>query len=211
MKKYPAMAILEFRSIPDGMYVTDAMIKKSPVALLRSGTIGHRGYLTVLGGTPAAVHEATQEGQFWAKDQLLDHVYLPDVHPQLHDAILAQLRPTPPKPLPYAGTEAIVVLETPTVIGNVAATEAALKGATVRLIESRWGDSEMQGQCLTIYQGDLHEVQAALELALRALDQRGSTARHRVLTAPHNALINQIRTGARFASATNLDLDGETI
>ena len=38
MKKYPAIAVIEFSSIADGIYTTDAILKKAPIAMIKGGT-----------------------------------------------------------------------------------------------------------------------------------------------------------------------------
>ena len=34
MKKYPAIAAIEFRDVSAGMYATDAMLKKAPIGFV---------------------------------------------------------------------------------------------------------------------------------------------------------------------------------
>ena len=40
MKKYPTIAVIEFASIADGIYCTDALLKKAPIAMIKSGDQG---------------------------------------------------------------------------------------------------------------------------------------------------------------------------
>ena len=58
MKKYPAIAIVELASIADGIYCTDALLKKAPIAMIKSGTVSHGRYLIVIGGSTASVEES---------------------------------------------------------------------------------------------------------------------------------------------------------
>ena len=100
MKNPPAIAVVEFKDIAVGIVATDAMLKKSPIAFLKCGTISRGRYLTLIGGTTASVEEAINEGLFWGGANVLDHVLLADVHPQVYDAILGQRRPIGPPPRP---------------------------------------------------------------------------------------------------------------
>ena len=68
----------------------------------------------------------------------------------------------------------------------------------------------MAGRGLAILQGDLYDSEAAQEIALAALETRGIPAQHRILTAPHDALLRQIAVSTRFDLAQSLTLDGET-
>ena len=73
MKKHPALAIVEFSDIPTGMFATDAMLKKAPIAFVKCGTISRGRYLTLIGGTTASVDESLAEGLVHGGDSVLDH------------------------------------------------------------------------------------------------------------------------------------------
>jgi microcompartment protein CcmL/EutN len=201
MKKAPALAVIEFRDIPSGIDATDAMLKKAPIAFVKSGTISRGRFLTLIGGSTAAVEESLAEGLFRGGDAVLDHLLLADVHPRVYDAILGGRR--------AGGTGAIAVIETDTVASNVRAAEVALKGTPVELVELRLADSGLSGKGISIYQGDLPDIQAAVAIALGYLRETGGDVRHTVISSPHEALGRQIGSGTSFASAALLELDGE--
>ena len=119
MKKYPAIAVVELTSIADGIFCTDALLKKAPIAMIKSGTVSRGRYLIVIGGSTASVDESLQEALAIGQSSVLDHTFLPDVHPQVHEAILGQRVP--------CEQEAVAILETDTVAANVRAAEIALK------------------------------------------------------------------------------------
>ena len=54
MNKYPAIAVIEFSSIADGIYTADAILKKASIAMIKGGTVSRGRYLTIFGGTTAA-------------------------------------------------------------------------------------------------------------------------------------------------------------
>jgi len=201
MKKHPALAVLEFSDIPIGMSATDAMAKKAPIAFVRCGTVTHGRYLTIIGGTTASVAEALKEGVSWGGSSVVDWVLLPDVHQQLYEAMLGQRRPV--------GGGALAILETATVSANVRAAEVALKGTPVVLIEIRLADSGLSGKGLSVVQGDLHDVEAAVQLATKALTEHGRELRSTVIPRPHEALTHAVDDGTHFGAAKLLDLDGE--
>ena len=49
-----------------------------------------------------------------------------------------------------------------------------------------------------------------MELALGILESRSIAAQHRLLSAPHSALIAQIATSTRFDQCAATPLEGET-
>jgi len=202
MKPHPAFASIEFSSVPAGLFAADALLKKSPIGLIRTGTIGGGKFLILLAGSTASVAEAHEEALFHGGLQVADDCFLPDIHPELYDGILGNRR--------QMGEGPLWILETPTVSCNIQAIERAMKGVPVELIEFRAGGAQLGGRGLAILQGDLYDVEAAQEIALASLETRGIPAQHRVLTAPHDALLQQISVSTRFDRAQALLLEGET-
>ncbi len=201
MKKHPAIAVLEFRDIAVGLVATDAMLKRSPIAFLKCGTISRGRFLALIGGTTASVEEACHEGLLQGGGSVLDHVLLADVHSQLYDAILGHRR--------SVGAGSLAIIETSTVSSNVRAAELALKGTTVELVELRLADAGLSGKGLSIYHGELHDVEAAVEIAAGFLREAGVEAGFRIIPAPHEALADHVGAGTLFGSAALLELDGE--
>jgi microcompartment protein CcmL/EutN len=201
MKKHPAIAVLEFRDIAVGMVATDAMLKKSPIAFLKCGTISRGRYLTLIGGTTASVEEAVNEGLFWGGASVLDHVLLADVHPQVYDAILGQRR--------TVGNGSLAIIETATVSSNVRAAELALKGTPVDLVEIRLADTGLSGKGVSIYHGELHDIEAAVDIAVGFLESTGVEVGFKIISSPHDALNRQLDTSTYFGSASLLELEGE--
>ena len=77
MKPHPAFAAIEFNSVPVGLFAADALLKKSPISLIRSGTIGAGRFLILLAGTTASVAEAHAEALFHGGLQVADDTFLP--------------------------------------------------------------------------------------------------------------------------------------
>ncbi len=202
MKPHPAFASIEFNSVPAGVFAADALLKKSPISLIRSGTIGAGHFLILLAGTTASVAEAHAEALFHGGLQVADDAFLPDIHPALYDALLGNVR--------TMGEGPVWILETPTVSCNIQAVERAMKGVPVELIEFRAGGAQLGGRGLALLQGDLYDIEAAQEIALASLETRGIPAQHRVLTSPHDALLRQIAGSTRFDRAQPVELEGET-
>ncbi|MDD3440042.1 MAG: BMC domain-containing protein [Kiritimatiellae bacterium] len=202
MKPHPAFASIEFSSVPAGLFAADALLKKSPIGLIRTGTIGGGKFLILLAGSTASVAEAHEEALFHGGLQVADDAFLPDIHPALYDALLGNVR--------QMGDGPLLIFETPTVSCNIQAIERAMKGVPVTLIEFRTGGAQLGGRGLSILQGDLYDIEAAQEIALSSLETRGIPAQHRVLTSPHDALLAQISVSTRFDRAQALTLDGET-
>jgi microcompartment protein CcmL/EutN len=202
MKPVPAIAVVELADIPIGMRATDALAKKAPIAFLKCGTITRGRYLVFFGGSTAAVDEALGECLYWGGRSVIDHVFLADVHPELFDAMMGARRP--------AASGSLAVLETTAVSAIVRAAEAALKGTPVELVEIRLADAGLGGKGVAILRGELHDVEAAVQIATSAVQARGGTLQSTIISAPHEAVYQQVSADTHFASAPLLELDGET-
>ena len=203
MRKYPTLAVIEFSSIADGIFCTDALLKRAPIAMIKSGTVSHGRYLIIIGGSTASVEESLNEALAIGNGSRMDHAFLPDVHDSVHDAILGQRA--------KMEQDAVAILETGTVAANVRAAELALKGTKVKLIELRLADYEMSGKAISVYNGELHEVEAAMDLACDFLRGRKEYVQHRIIPHPHEVLTRRLLEGTRFDESKAQELDGEEV
>ncbi len=159
------MALLEFNTIATGVLASDLMLKKSPIAMLRCGTIHPGRFLILVGGSVASTQEAYAVGLQLGEAEhcLSDSVFLGDVHPYLHDAVLGARQDLE--------GDALAVVETNSSPALLAAVDAAVKSTPVMLAEVRLGD-DLGGHALALMCGDLSDVETALDICSdRAGDQ----------------------------------------
>jgi microcompartment protein CcmL/EutN len=164
-RRHGAIALLEFETIASGVLASDLMVKRSPIASLRCGSIHPGRFLILVGGSVASTEEAYAAGKRLGEAEctLRDSVFLGDVHPYLHDAVLGTRRD-------LVG-DALAVVETRSSPALLAAVDAAVKSTTVMLCEVRLGD-DLGGHALALMSGDLSDAATALEIcADRAGDQ----------------------------------------
>ena len=83
----PALALIEFSSIATGIKAADAMVKRAPIDVIKSGTVQPGKYLVLIGGEVADVEESLEEGRDVGRTCLLDFVLLPHVHPEVVESI----------------------------------------------------------------------------------------------------------------------------
>jgi len=203
MKRFPALAALEFEDIAMAVVATDALLKRAPIARYRSGTIAGGRYLTLFAGTTASVDESYIAGVGRAESALIDQVFLPHVHPHVFDAVFGKRT--------NFHVASLAIVETPTVCASIAAADRILKGTDVRLLELRLADSILAGKGLAFYGGELHEIDAALDIADGFFHNSGVQARTRRIPAPNEGLVTGLQTASNFGDAEYLDLDGEEL
>jgi microcompartment protein CcmL/EutN len=185
----PALALLEFGSIAIGMLAGDAMVKRSPVAVARAGTVHPGRYLVLVAGDVACVEEAYDAGLAAGRAALLDEVYLPSVHPDVVHALLGRRG--------RASGEALGVVETSTAAATIGAADRGLKGAGVSLVEIRLADN-LGGKGYCVLSGPLAEVEAAVELAAGSVDPAERLVASVVIPQLHDEMLANLAASPEF-------------
>jgi microcompartment protein CcmL/EutN len=197
--RHAALALLEFETISGGVHASDLMVKRAPIALLRCGTIHPGRFLILVGGSVSSTEEAfavgTEVGE--SEQTLRASVFLGDVHPSVHDAVLGARQD-------LAG-DALAVIETRSSPALLAAVDAAVKSTPVLISEIRLAD-DLGGHALALMSGDLTNTETALDIcAERAGDQLLTRSLQRWLDPNLRQIFNQ---GTRFSLCPSFEPAG---
>ena len=158
----PAILLLEFDSIAVGIRAGDAMAKRSPLRTLHAGTVHPGRYLVLAGGEVADLEEALDAARETGGPALRDEVFLPDVAPAVVAALTGERR--------RRHDHALGVFETTTVPAVIRASDRAVKGALVDVLEIRLADG-LGGKGYALYGGEVADVEAAIALAEDSLER----------------------------------------
>ena len=186
----PALALIDFSSIAVGIEAADAMVKRAQLDVIRTGTVQPGRYLVLVGGTVAEVQESLAAGRSVGGDSVLDHVFLPHVHPEVATAIGGTRAEAP--------GDAVGVIETSTVAAAIRAADAGIKGAEVRLLEIRMADG-LGGKGIVLYSGLVSDVEAAVEIGTGAV-RPGLLVRQVVISQLHPDIWENLSAATRFGS-----------
>ncbi len=189
MTDMPALALIELSNIAAGIETSDAMVKRAPISMLKFGTVSKGRFLILIGGPVAPVEESHAEALRVGADAILDSVLLPDVHAQVHGAILGARNP--------CRGEGIAVCETQNVASIIRASDAAIKGAAVDIVEMRLADA-LGGKAFTVFTGRVADLLVAVDIAR---DRAGSPVGITVIPSVHGAVAQQLDETTRFARA----------
>ncbi|MBC8183514.1 BMC domain-containing protein [candidate division KSB1 bacterium] len=192
MKNYPAIALIEFSSISTGILASDAMIKKSPISLFKSGTVSRGKYLVLIGGSVASVEMSFREGLDVGKYLIEDKVLLPDIHPEVIETILGKRN--------KITDESFGIIETASVAAMIEAADAGIKGATVKIVEIRLADA-LGGKAFVIFNGKVEDIEAALEIGTNAIPNKALWRNKSIIPSIHDELAKEINETTRFAKA----------
>lgn len=185
----PALALVEFNSIAAGIQAADAMIKRAPIKVMKTGTVQPGKYLVLIGGEVADVEESLAAGKESGLAALVDFVLLPHVHPQVVKAIGGGRVPE--------ANDALGVVETRTVAAAIHAADAGIKGAQVELVEVRLADG-LGGKGIVLFSGLVADVEAAVEIAVKALENPDLLVRQVVIPQLHPGMWENVADATRF-------------
>jgi microcompartment protein CcmL/EutN len=192
MKKYPSIALLEISSIAVGIFTADAMVKRAPITVLKSGTAHNGKYIVLIGGSVGSVEESYFIGIDSGAEKIIDQVHLPDVHNKVHDAILGKRI--------NCSYEAIGIIETSTVAATIKAADAAVKGTYIEIIEIRLAD-DLGGKAFAIFNGEIEDVQSAIEISKENVTKKEFWVRDKIIPRVSAEIVEQINQTTVFKNA----------
>jgi microcompartment protein CcmL/EutN len=185
----PAIALFEFGSISAGIVAGDAMVKVAPLDAIHAGTVHPGNYLVLVSGDTASVDEAVRIGSL--AEDLSDIVFLPDIHPEVIDAVIGNA------PVAALGEEALGIVETTTVAAAIDAADAGVKAAEVGLGAIRLADG-LGGKGYVLFSGVVAEVEAALDAASSRAEGHDTLVRSDLIAQLHQEMADNLRADLRF-------------
>jgi microcompartment protein CcmL/EutN len=187
----PALALVEFSSIAAGIRAADAMVKRAPIEIIRSGTVQPGKYLVMIGGAVADVEESLSAGRTSEAASIDDFVLLPQVHPEVVQAIGGGREPEP--------NDSLGIIETTTVAAAIHAADAGVKGAEVKLVEIRLADG-LGGKGIVLYSGLVSDVEAAVDIGVSALVRPQLLIKQVVIPQLHPEMWGNVSEATRFGA-----------
>lgn len=181
----PAIALLELCSIARGVEVADAILWESEIEMLFATPVQPGKYVMLFTGSVQDLRSALARGAEIACDDLVDQLLIPQVHPQVELALRR-------RDGHVEGTiDAIGVVETTTVASSILAADAALKRATVDLLELRIANG-LGGKSFFSLTGEVSDVRSAVAAGAGGAESTGHLARQVVVPRPHPELTRHL-------------------
>lgn len=185
----PAILLFEFDSVAIGILAGDAMAKRAELVSLHTGSVQPGKYLVLAGGQVGQVEEARAAGRDRGKRALIGEIYLPEVHPEVVEAITGARRP--------GVGAALGVVETQTVAAVIGAADAGIKAAEVGIVQIRLADG-LGGKGYVLFSGEVHSVQAAVDQGVASLDSAELLVARVVIPQIHPEMLDNLITNAEF-------------
>ncbi len=151
-----AVGVVEWTSIALGIDATDAMVKAASVELLYSQPVCAGKYFAMIRGDVSAVNTAVTSGVERYPEAVVDHVVIPNPHPDLIPALAGAVE-VPPSP-------SLGVVETFSVTATVRTADVVAKTGQVKLIEVRLACG-LGGKAYLLMVGEVSAVEVAVQTA----------------------------------------------
>ncbi|GAB4317540.1 MAG: BMC domain-containing protein [Candidatus Sumerlaeia bacterium] len=179
-----AVGMVEVSSIAMGYELQDAMIKAANVELLVARTICSGKYIVIVGGDVAAVESSVQAGVAVAREGLIDHILIPNVHPSVFPAITGAVE------LRAEDRQALGIIETFSAASAIISADAAVKTGAVKLFRIHIAMA-IGGKGFVLVTGDVAAVEAAVAAGAAVAGAQGLLVNRVVIPGPRMELFRE--------------------
>ena len=178
-----AIGIVDLSSIAAGYATTDAMLMAANVEILLARSICSGKYMVAVGGDVAGVEAAVQAGVEASEGAIIDSAVLANIDDAVLPAISGATTVTE--------LDALGVIESFSVTSLIEAADAAVKAASVQLIEIRLAMA-LGGKAFATLTGSVSAVQAAVDAGAGLVADKGLLVNRVVIPRPHPNLLNEM-------------------
>ncbi len=177
------IGLIELGSIAAGYQVCDTMLKAAAVELMLARSICSGKYMVMVRGDVAAVAASVQAGEAAGDFSVIDTFVIPNVHEQIFPAIAGMTK--------VETMAALGILESFSVASLIEGADAAVKAASVTLIEIRLAMA-LGGKAFATLTGDVAAVQAAVDAGADVIADKGLLVNRVVIPRPHQGLLAEM-------------------
>lgn len=178
-KNVTVLGVLEFSSIAIGIDVLDAMVKVAPIKIIDARTICPGKYIVVFCGDVASAEYSFLKGIETGGEFIVDSLLLKQVHSEVLEAI-GKIKQT-------ENWGSIGIIETLTVTSSIEAADIAAKESGVIIVEIRLAIG-FGGKSYVKMIGNLHDVQASMEVAVSKVVSKKSLCAKSIISQPHHEI-----------------------
>jgi len=178
-----ALGLIEFKTVPIGIYATDEMIKAAEIKLLFTSPSCPGKYITIVSGEVAAVETSVKRGVEAGGIFYIDSCVIPNISESVFPALTGTVN--------VPDIMAIGIIETIAAVSAIMVGDVVVKAADVSLLEIRLARG-LGGKGEVFYTGELGAVEAANKAVLETAGEGGGIVSSTVIARPSRVLIDAI-------------------
>jgi microcompartment protein CcmL/EutN len=183
MNEKNSIGLIEMGSIASGIQAADIMLKTSDVELMISRTICSGKYMSLIAGDVAAVNSAVNHAVDTIGFGVIDHFVIPNVHKSIFPAISGHNN--------VQMLESLGIVEAYSVASLIEGADAAVKAASVKLIELRLAMA-LGGKAFFSITGEVAAVTSAVEAGAQVISEKGLLVNKVVIANPRQELLSEM-------------------
>jgi microcompartment protein CcmL/EutN len=180
-----ALGMIELTSVAIGHLVQDAMLKAADVRSLMARTICSGKFIVLVGGKVSAAKAAVEAGLAAAPDGVIDHILIPNLHPQVFQALgeMVQIGTGDgERSIPSMG-----IVETFSASSALEAADAAVKAANITLFRIHLAMA-LGGKGFIQFSGSVADCKAAVDAGAAVVKEKGLLVATAVIPRPSREL-----------------------
>lgn len=178
-----ALGMVEYKTVSQGLYVADIMLKTAEVEIVEAQTVCPGKYIAIISGSLSAVNACIEAARSGYSEHLIDSFILGNPHDSIFPAIYGTTN--------IEKIRALGILETFSAASIIVAADEAAKTAQVELIELRIARG-MCGKSYLLLTGEIAAVEAAIEKAKKAAGENAMMLDSSVIANPDSKLCKSI-------------------
>ena len=159
------------------------MLKVAAVKLVMSRTICSGKFMVLVAGGQAEVEASLAEGLAVAKECAIDHVMIPNVHPDVYPALSSTNL--------IRNRAAMGILESFSVASLIEAIDFVAKEAKVEMVQCRLAMA-LGGKAYLVFTGDVDAVTYSLNAGASVVERRGLLVNKVVIPDPRKELFDTL-------------------
>ncbi|MDD5659390.1 MAG: BMC domain-containing protein [Actinomycetota bacterium] len=184
-KKEINLAVVEFKSIAKGIYVTDAMLKAANVNLVMSSSLCPGKYLTIVEGETSAVENSLKVADEIGKKHVFSSEIINSINPKVLEAIYGKLDDK------IKGS--IAIIESMHIASLIRSADEVADAVDIEFTDFRLARG-CGVNSFYIYSGELSSVHEGSRVASQYLISNGALLAARVISGPDPEIWKWIKT-----------------
>jgi microcompartment protein CcmL/EutN len=185
MEKESNLAVIEFKSIAKGLYVTDAMLKVADVRLVLASSLCPGKYLTIVEGETSAIDSSLKTADEIGGMHVYSSEVLNAINPKVIDAISGKMG--------EHSLETIAIIESMQIASLISSADDVSDAVPIEFVDFRLARG-CGVNSFYIFAGEYSSVEEGALRAVQILKEKGALLAYRVIAGPDKEIFRWIKT-----------------
>lgn len=182
------LAIVEFKSISRGMFVTDAMLKAAKVNLVIASSLCPGKYLTIIEGETGALENALHVAEELGGMHVFSSEVVNSINMKVIDAIYGKFNNAE-----IIVNKSIAIIESMQMASLISSADEVVDNVPVEFIDFRLARG-CGVNSFYIFSGELSSVNEGAKIAVEFLNSKGALLAYKVISGPDKEVFRWLKS-----------------